>query len=67
MVLSLKAWKSRSLPGLPRTILTHDDDDFEKRPPATAAVSFVELPSANERAVAGNRGGFCAVGHTLWR
>jgi hypothetical protein len=27
----------------------------------------VELPSANERAVAGNRGGFCVVGHTLWR
>jgi len=26
---------------------------FAKRPPAMAAVSFVELPSANKKAVAG--------------
>src|ERR1700709_2304494 len=53
MVLSLKTWKSRSLPVLPRTnILSHDDRTFEKRPSARAAVLFLELPSKNRKAVA---------------
>src|SRR5215510_1146361 len=32
MVLSLKAWKSRSLPGLPRTDKPHHDDEYENPP-----------------------------------
>jgi len=31
---------------------------LRKQPPAMAAVLFVELPSANTEAAAGNRGGF---------
>src|SRR5215468_8376180 len=38
MVLSLKAWKSRSLPGLPRTLLLLNTMIDFKRPPAMAAV-----------------------------
>src|ERR1041385_6403084 len=30
MVLSLKAWKSRSLPGLPKTEISSHDDRYEK-------------------------------------
>ena len=37
MVLSLKAWKSRSLPGLPRTDETSHDDRYENPPRETAA------------------------------
>ena len=65
MVLSLKAWKSRSLPGLPRTDNLFDDElcihKRAKRPPEMAAVLFVELPSAdNEAAAATPRRFFCA-------
>jgi hypothetical protein len=38
MVLSLKTWKSRSLPGLPRTDKPHHDVSTDERPPARAAV-----------------------------
>ena len=46
MVLSLKTWKSRSLPGLPRTLLLDTMIDNEKRPLARAAVSIrpTEMP-----------------------
>jgi hypothetical protein len=37
MVLSLKAWKSRSLPGLPRTDFSLHDDRYENPPRETAA------------------------------
>jgi hypothetical protein len=62
MVLSLKAWKSRSLPGLPRTDQKNlFNGDLEKRPPEMAAVLFVELPSAdNEAAAATPRRLFCS-------
>ena len=54
MVLSLKTWKSRSLPGLPRTEQNLFNDEWcihtvHERPPAMAAVLFVELPSANAK------------------
>jgi hypothetical protein len=74
MVLSLKAWKSRSLPGLPRTIASpHHDDCFAiSRPsgrliclrgspvpdPATGPVHLWSCPPHMKKAVAGNRGGF---------
>src|SRR5262245_26262769 len=53
MVLSLKTWKSRSLPGLPRTehLITINN--------------FAELPSAIQEAAAGNRGGFLYFGVAL--
>ncbi len=50
MVLSLKAWKSRSLPGLPRTnspLFTMTTQS--RRPPEMAAVLFSELPSGNRK------------------
>ena len=43
MVLSLKTWKSRSLPGLPRT----------------ENLFTIVFALANMKAAAGNRGGFC--------
>src|SRR5947199_5978188 len=57
MVLSLKTWKSRSLPGLPRTDQNLFNDEWcihtvHERPPAMAAVLFVELPSANSETAA---------------
>ena len=60
MVLSLKTWKSRSLPALPRTLLLiHDPYPREvylrarsKRPPEMAAVLFSELPSESRWAAA---------------
>jgi hypothetical protein len=59
MVLSLKAWKSRSLPGLPRTDFPHHDDSLTFRPPAMAAVCLWSCPPQIKKAAAGNRGGFC--------
>src|SRR5665647_3803292 len=62
MVLSLKTWKSRSLPVLPRTNIPHHDDRHsEKRPSARAAVLFLELPSKNGKTAARETGGgfFC--------
>jgi hypothetical protein len=47
MVLSLKAWKSRSLPGLPRTVTPHHDDRIRgvrlrmKNPPRETAAGFL--------------------------
>src|SRR5947208_6228727 len=40
MVLSLKAWKSRSLPGLPRTKTSHHDDKILQNPPRETAAGF---------------------------
>src|SRR5665213_2152884 len=58
MVLSLKTWKSRSLPVLPRTNIPHHDDRHsEKRPSARAAVLFLELRSKNGKAAARETGG----------
>ena len=55
MVLSLKAWKSRSLPGLPRTLLLDTmtvfaKQDFapSKRPPRKGGRLLLELPSESE-------------------
>jgi hypothetical protein len=45
MVLSLKAWKSRSLPGLQRTLLLLNTMIDFKRPPAVAAVFFCGVHS----------------------
>src|SRR5665647_2377182 len=57
MVLSLKTWKSRSLPVLPRTNIPHHDDRHsEKRPSARAAVLFLELPSKNGKTAARETG-----------
>ena len=48
MVLSLKTWKSRSLPGLPRTKSPHHDDRLQKTAAGKpAAVFFVEKRIAN--------------------
>jgi hypothetical protein len=62
MVLNLKVWKSRSLPGLPRTLLLDTMIELRTRPPELAAVfacgardgavADVELPSADEEAAA---------------
>src|SRR5215831_17748018 len=66
MVLSLKAWKSRSLPGLPRTDVSQDHDDrlrgctprLEKRPSARAAVLLGRQPAQSALpAVEADQGG----------
>src|SRR5437868_9642261 len=60
MVLSLKAWKSRSLPGLPRTETPLHDDRFSKRrrgdPPA--ALAFGDL--------AYRKPGLPDLRHSIW-
>jgi hypothetical protein len=47
MVLSLKAWKSRSLPGLPRTRFPQHDDDLRNGRQQWRPFRFRELPSEN--------------------
>src|SRR5688572_30979576 len=68
MVLSLKAWKSRSLPGLPRTGYPPHDVDCILKPPFGAASSSPDpekgtghlwsCPPQMKKAAAGDRGGF---------
>ena len=52
MVLSLKAWKSRSLPGLPRTGYPHHDVDCILKPPLGAASSS-PAPAKGTRFICG--------------
>jgi hypothetical protein len=47
MVLSLKAWKSRSLPGLPRTRSPQHDDNLRNGRRQWRPFCFRELPSEN--------------------
>ena len=60
MVLSLKAWKSRSLPGLPKTEIEspRHDDRTHKCPPAMAGICISGIGDAAdldvERAVPGH-------------
>ena len=53
MVLSLKAWKSRSLPGLPRTRSPQHDDDLRNGRQQWRPFCFQELPS--EKTASGHR------------
>src|ERR1019366_6926269 len=49
MVLSLKTWKSRSLPGLPRTKSPHHDDRLQKTAAGKpAAVFFAQRMASSE-------------------
>src|ERR1051326_4422715 len=54
MVLSIKAWKSRSLPGLPKTEISSHDDRTEKALAETRGLlSFWQLVRSSPRVIAG--------------
>src|SRR5581483_7365787 len=83
MVLSLKAWKSRSLPGLPRTsiilitIILSTINLFERPPRTAAAPVILHLPSSQtmraadwrppQRATAAHARGGLALGRRAQR
>src|SRR3989337_1199709 len=58
MVLSLKTWKSRSLPGLPKTKIPHHDDRYTSGRPPGRPFCFWRCPPETKSRRGEIRGGF---------